>query len=102
MIVITVKTPYDNDLSLEWDNMRVKAKGGREALVYWERLKNSGLHGMYGHVLVLENCSFRDLVNALSESLDPGEFSYGEDGKEQIRREVKEERENPIPKDSLS
>jgi hypothetical protein len=102
MIAVTVKTPYDSDLTLEWDNMRVKAKGSKEALVFWERLKNSGLYGMYGHILVLENCFFTDLINALSEKLDLGDFSYGKDGKEQIVREVEHGKKNPIPQGAMS
>lgn len=102
MIAITVKTPFDKDLVLIWEDRKVKAKGSKEALMYWRTLKDKGLYGMYGHGLSLENCFFRDLVVAISTAVGPKEFTLSPQAKKQVDKEAEYERKNPIPKGAMT
>ncbi len=97
MISIIVKTPFDANLVFIWEDRKVKVKGDKNAMLYWDMLKREGLYGMYGHSLDLKNCFFRDLSVAISTRVSPNDITLSPEAKKQIDKEAEYERKNPIP-----
>lgn len=102
MVTITAETPYGEPLILTWKDRRVSVKGSKRVVAYWEFLQNKGMYGMYGHTLEVENCFFRDLVTAVASAFGPDGYTLSAEAKEQIAKEVRYERENPLPKGAMT
>lgn len=68
----------------------------------WNYLLFKGLYGKYGHSLDLCNCSFTDLVIALSMVVGPDNFFVDTEGQKQLVREKEEEEKKPIPSGATS
>jgi hypothetical protein len=102
MISIIVKTPLDANLIFIWEDRKVKIKGNKNAMLYWDILKRGGLFGVYGHTLDLENCFFRDLLVAISTKVKSENVVLSPGAKKQVDKEVEHERKNPLPKGAMT
>lgn len=98
MVTITATTPYGEPLTLTWKDRKVKAKGSRRVVAYWEFLQDKGMYGMYGHILDLDSCSIRDLAVAVASAFGPDNYILSQEAKEQVDREIEYDKKNPIPK----
>lgn len=102
MAQITLKTPFDEDVTLNWNDRKVRVKGSKDALMYWASLKSRGLYGKYGHIVDLNDCYFVDLAVAVSNRVPRDDYSIDGEGNKQLAREAKEEEENPIPEGAVT
>lgn len=102
MVTITAETPYGEPLTLTWKDRIASAKGSNRVVAYWEFLQDKGMYGMYGHTLDPKNCFFRDLVTAVATAFGPDGYTLSAEAKEQIAREVRYEKENPLPKGAMT
>jgi hypothetical protein len=102
MISIIVKTPFDANLVFIWEDRKVKVKGDKNAMLYWDILKRGGLYGVYGHTLDMKNCFFRDLLVAISTKVKSENVTLSPEAKKQVDKEVEHERKNPLPKGAMT
>lgn len=101
MASITVRVPFEEKpLKVIWENRKVKVKGTKFALLYWNNLLLNGMLGMFGHIVDFQNTELSDVVAALQNRVPHGDISLDDDARKIIQKEG-EERE-PFPEGTVS
>lgn len=98
---ITVKTPFGGTgLKFIWEDGKVKVRGTRDQLMFWDSLNSQGMYGMYGHIVNFQNTPITDVVIALQNRVPSKDISLNSEAKEQRDKEDKEAK--PFPKGAVS
>lgn len=101
MATITVRTPFGGTgLKIIWENSKVKVRGTREELMYWESLKSEGMYGMYGHIVDFRNTPISDVIVALQNRVPNNRIKLDQSAMEVRDKETREAK--PFPKGAVS
>ena len=98
---ITVKTPFGGTgLKFIWEEGKVKVRGTRDQLMFWDNLNSQGMYGMYGHIVNFQNTPITDVVIALQNRVPAKDISLNVEAKAQ--RDKEDQEAKPFPKGAVS